>query len=126
MLARAIATVDHIAQGRLAINIISSDLPGLKESNWKSNLRPQAENSTGHAWGISRLANKRSRSRLQPQANTSRRYTQDGQVCSIPCGAKKLPELKAEEKQAPFPEMQISAILPHDEREKGKAESRSQ
>jgi alkanesulfonate monooxygenase len=33
MLARAIATVDHIAQGRLAINIISSDLPGLKESN---------------------------------------------------------------------------------------------
>jgi alkanesulfonate monooxygenase len=33
MLARAIATVDHVAQGRLAINIISSDLPGLKESN---------------------------------------------------------------------------------------------
>jgi alkanesulfonate monooxygenase len=33
MLARAIATVDHIAQGRLAINIISSDLPGMKESN---------------------------------------------------------------------------------------------
>lgn len=33
MLARAIATADHIAQGRLAINIISSDLPGLKESN---------------------------------------------------------------------------------------------
>ena len=33
MLARAIATVDHIAQGRLCINIISSDLPGQKESN---------------------------------------------------------------------------------------------
>ena len=33
MLARAIATVDHITQGRLAINIISSDLPGLKETN---------------------------------------------------------------------------------------------
>lgn len=33
MLARAIATVDHIAKGRLMINIISSDLPGLKESN---------------------------------------------------------------------------------------------
>ena len=33
MLARAIATVDHIAQGRLALNIISSDLPGKKESN---------------------------------------------------------------------------------------------
>ena len=33
MLARAIATVDHIAQGRLCINIISSDLPGLKESS---------------------------------------------------------------------------------------------
>jgi alkanesulfonate monooxygenase len=33
MLARAIATVDHIAQGRLTINIISSDLPGVKESN---------------------------------------------------------------------------------------------
>lgn len=33
MLARALATLDHIAQGRLAINIISSDLPGMKESN---------------------------------------------------------------------------------------------
>ncbi len=33
MLARAIATVDHIAKGRLCINIISSDLPGVKESN---------------------------------------------------------------------------------------------
>lgn len=33
MLARAIATVDHIAQGRLTLNIISSDLPGSKESN---------------------------------------------------------------------------------------------
>jgi len=33
MLARAIATVDHIAQGRLTLNIISSDLPGAKESN---------------------------------------------------------------------------------------------
>ena len=33
MLARAIATVDHIAKGKLCINIISSDLPGLKESN---------------------------------------------------------------------------------------------
>lgn len=32
MLARAIATLDHIAQGRLCINIISSDMPGLKES----------------------------------------------------------------------------------------------
>ncbi len=33
MLARAIASLDHIAQGRLALNIISSDMPGLKESN---------------------------------------------------------------------------------------------
>lgn len=33
MLARAIATVDHIAQGRLTLNIISSDMPGIKESN---------------------------------------------------------------------------------------------
>jgi len=33
MLARAISTVDHLSQGRLALNIISSDLPGLKESN---------------------------------------------------------------------------------------------
>ncbi|MBI1346786.1 LLM class flavin-dependent oxidoreductase [bacterium] len=31
MLARAIATVDHMAQGRFCINIISSDMPGLKE-----------------------------------------------------------------------------------------------
>lgn len=33
MLARAIATVDHIAKGRMCINIISSDMPGGKESN---------------------------------------------------------------------------------------------
>jgi alkanesulfonate monooxygenase len=33
MLARAIATLDHIAKGRLTLNIISSDMPGLKESN---------------------------------------------------------------------------------------------
>ncbi|MDZ4850525.1 MAG: LLM class flavin-dependent oxidoreductase [Pirellulaceae bacterium] len=33
MLARAIATVDHIAKGRLCVNIISSDMPGTKESN---------------------------------------------------------------------------------------------
>jgi len=33
MLARAIATVDHLSEGRLCLNVISSDLPGLKESN---------------------------------------------------------------------------------------------
>jgi alkanesulfonate monooxygenase len=33
MLARALATVDHLAKGRLCINIISSDLPGQKEDN---------------------------------------------------------------------------------------------
>lgn len=33
MLARAISTVDHMSQGRLCINIISSDLPGRKEDN---------------------------------------------------------------------------------------------
>ena len=33
MLGRAIATLDHLAQGRLTLNIISSDMPGLKESN---------------------------------------------------------------------------------------------
>ena len=33
MLARIIATLDHIAKGRLTINIISSDMPGLHEAN---------------------------------------------------------------------------------------------
>jgi alkanesulfonate monooxygenase len=33
MLARAIATLDHMAKGRLCINIISSDMPGLQESS---------------------------------------------------------------------------------------------
>ncbi|HQW28207.1 MAG TPA: LLM class flavin-dependent oxidoreductase, partial [Verrucomicrobiales bacterium] len=33
MLGRALATVDHIAKGHLCINIISSDMPGTKESN---------------------------------------------------------------------------------------------
>lgn len=31
MLARAIATLDHILRGRLTVNIINSDLPGLRE-----------------------------------------------------------------------------------------------
>ena len=31
MLARHLATLDHILQGRLTVNIINSDLPGLKE-----------------------------------------------------------------------------------------------
>jgi alkanesulfonate monooxygenase len=33
MLARALATVDHVLKGRFCINIISSDMPGIKESN---------------------------------------------------------------------------------------------
>lgn len=33
MLARHISTLDHILKGRLTVNIISSDLPGLSESN---------------------------------------------------------------------------------------------
>lgn len=33
MLARHLSTLDHLAKGRLAINIISSDLPGSTESN---------------------------------------------------------------------------------------------
>lgn len=33
MLARAIATVDHALEGRLCLNIISSNLPGLNEAN---------------------------------------------------------------------------------------------
>ena len=31
MLARALASLDHMLQGRLILNIINSDLPGLKE-----------------------------------------------------------------------------------------------
>lgn len=38
MLARHIATLDHMLEGRLTVNIINSDLPGLKES---SDLRYQ-------------------------------------------------------------------------------------
>jgi alkanesulfonate monooxygenase len=33
MLARAISTLDHAAHGRLTLNIISSEMPGIKESN---------------------------------------------------------------------------------------------
>lgn len=39
MLARALATLDHLLQGRLTVNIISSDLPGLKESAEKRYAR---------------------------------------------------------------------------------------
>ena len=33
MLARHLATLDHVLDGRLTVNIISSDLPGLKEES---------------------------------------------------------------------------------------------
>ncbi|MGC6422271.1 MAG: LLM class flavin-dependent oxidoreductase [Flavobacteriaceae bacterium] len=33
MLARALSTLDHLLKGRLTVNIISSDLPGLRESS---------------------------------------------------------------------------------------------
>lgn len=33
MLARHLATIDHILEGRLTVNIISSDLPGMKEDS---------------------------------------------------------------------------------------------
>jgi alkanesulfonate monooxygenase len=33
MLARALSTLDHLSKGRLTINIISSDMPGIKEDN---------------------------------------------------------------------------------------------
>ena len=39
MLARAIATLDHILKGRLTINIISSDLPGNKLESSKRYAR---------------------------------------------------------------------------------------
>jgi len=33
VLARAVSTLDHLSKGRLALNIISSDMPGLRERN---------------------------------------------------------------------------------------------
>src|SRR5687767_7725442 len=33
MLARHLATLDHILEGRLTVNVISSDLPGQREEN---------------------------------------------------------------------------------------------
>src|SRR3954469_8131179 len=33
MLARHLATIDHLLEGRLTVNIISSDLPGLREDS---------------------------------------------------------------------------------------------
>ena len=39
MLARTIATLDHILKGRLTINIISSDLPGMKLESSQRYLR---------------------------------------------------------------------------------------
>jgi len=39
MLARSLATLDHIAKGRLCINVISSDMPGMKDSSGDRYLR---------------------------------------------------------------------------------------
>src|SRR4051794_6749996 len=57
MLARAISTVDHICQGRLNINIISSDLPGTKADS-ATRYRRSAEviEILKQAWTQERIA----------------------------------------------------------------------
>lgn len=73
MMARAIASLDHILKGRLTINIINSDLPGLKEDG---ELRYKRCDET---------------IQILKQAWTSDRITMDGEVykMDIPSGPSK-------------------------------------
>ena len=51
MLARTIATLDHMLEGRLTINIISSDFPGQKEdSNYRYQRSREVVEILKQAW----------------------------------------------------------------------------
>ncbi|MEP7279433.1 MAG: LLM class flavin-dependent oxidoreductase [Bacteroidota bacterium] len=79
MLARTIATLDHILKGRLTINIISSDLPGLKESG---ELRYQRSEEVieilKQAWTQERIQFKGELYEFDLPAAPSKPYQQNG------------------------------------------------
>jgi alkanesulfonate monooxygenase len=79
MLARAISTLDHILKGRLTINIINSDLPGLRED---PKLRYQRCAETieilKQAWTQERIEFKGELYKLDMPSDPAKPYQQNG------------------------------------------------
>ncbi|MBN9386209.1 MAG: LLM class flavin-dependent oxidoreductase [Chitinophagaceae bacterium] len=79
MLARAISTLDHILKGRLTINIINSDLPGLRED---PKLRYQRCAETieilKQAWTQERIQFKGELYQLDMPSDPAKPYQQNG------------------------------------------------
>nr|WP_199077524.1 LLM class flavin-dependent oxidoreductase [Pedobacter sp. ASV19] len=78
-LARAISNLDHILEGRLAINIINSDLPGLRES---AELRYERCNETidvlKQAWTQDRIQLNGKQYKLDLPSDPAKPYQQNG------------------------------------------------
>ena len=78
-LARAISNLDHVLEGRLAINIINSDLPGLRES---PELRYQRCNETieilKQAWTQDRIKLEGKHYKIDLPADPAKPYQQNG------------------------------------------------
>ncbi len=79
MLARHLATLDHILKGRLTVNIINSDLPGLRES---PDLRYQRCTEVieilKQAWTQDRIQYDGEIYKLDMPANAAKPYQQNG------------------------------------------------
>jgi len=78
-LARAISNLDHVLEGRLAINIINSDLPGLRES---PELRYERCNETieilKQAWTQDRIKLEGKHYKIDLPADPAKPYQQNG------------------------------------------------
>jgi alkanesulfonate monooxygenase len=79
MLARALATLDHLLKGRLTINIINSDLPGLRE---EADFRYQRCSETieilRQAWTRERIQHQGAIYQYDLPADPSKPYQQNG------------------------------------------------
>ncbi len=79
MLARAIATLDHILKGRLTINIINSDLPGLREDPGLRYRRcAETIEILRQAWTQERITFKGEVYQFDMPADPARPYQQNG------------------------------------------------
>ena len=79
MLARAIATLDHILKGRLTINIISSDLPGtIASSSERYNRSREVIEILKQCWTQDRIEYNGQYYQLSLDASPAKPYQQNG------------------------------------------------
>jgi len=79
MLARAIASLDHLLKGRLTINIINSDLPGIKEdAAFRYRRCAEIIEILKQAWTQERIQHKGELYQFDLPADPARPYQQNG------------------------------------------------